>query len=177
MRTAFRRVVACITAHDALGRAVMIGRGHLTLIKSDPSNADAESPRVSSEGDKPRILDRRRIVLVADPDTELVLAIGSALTDVGIRPILAHSGEDAIAVVGRERVDGLIVDLHIPDMRGDVLFELASTHQPHLRHATIFVTVDLSPASLRLIEACGCESMPKPLDAEGLANAIGRLIQ
>ena len=42
--------------------------------------------------------------------------------------IAAQSGEAALAIVRAEHIDVLLIDLRIPDMRGDVIFEVAAGH-------------------------------------------------
>ena len=45
------------------------------------------------------------------------------------------------------RVDILLIDLRIPDMRGDAIFEYAAGVQTHLREHTLFITGDISDAA------------------------------
>ena len=60
-------------------------------------------------------------------------------------------------------------------MRGDVLFELAASLQPHLRRRTIFTTGDASERAQELIQACDCPVLPKPFDLNELLSLIERL--
>ena len=69
----------------------------------------------------------------------------------------------------------MLLDLRIPDMRGDVLFELAASLQPHLKHRTIFTTGDASERAQELIDACDCRVLPKPFDLNELLALVERL--
>ena len=59
-------------------------------------------------------------------------------------------------------------------MRGDVLFELASSLQPHLRNRTIFTTGDASERAQDLLQACNSTVLQKPFDLEELLGVVRR---
>jgi DNA-binding response OmpR family regulator len=65
-----------------------------------------------------------------------------------------------------------VVDLRVPDMRGDVLFELAASLQPQLRTRTVFTTGDSSDHAMDLIGACGCPVIAKPFDLSELLGVL-----
>ena len=77
-----------------------------------------------------------------------------------------------MSVVRGEHVDVLVVDLRIPDMRGDALFELAAAMQPHLRTRTLFTTGDITERAQELIEACNCPLLRKPFDLKDLIDWV-----
>ena len=81
-------------------------------------------------------------VLLVDDEPAICKALAIALTRAGFRASTALSGDIAMEMIRREHVDVLVVDLRIPDMRGDTFFELASAIQPHLRNRTLFTTGD-----------------------------------
>ena len=55
----------------------------------------------------------------------------------------------------------MLIDLRIPDMRGDVIFEVAAGQQPHLRYQTLFMTGDITERAHKLIAACKCHFLQK----------------
>lgn len=114
-------------------------------------------------------------VLVVDDEPSICRALTIALTRAGFDVRSVESGEVAHTLVRAEHFDCLVVDLRIPDMRGDVLFELAASLQPHLKHATIFTTGDASERAQELIEACGCPVLQKPFDLSELLSLVKRL--
>jgi DNA-binding NtrC family response regulator len=114
-------------------------------------------------------------ILVVDDESTILRALSIALSRGGYTVRTAESGEIAQALLRAERFDAMIVDLRIPDMRGDVIFELAASMQPHLRHSTLFTTGDASDRAQDLIEACGCPVLAKPFDLNEILNAVGRL--
>jgi len=72
-------------------------------------------------------------------------------------------------------VDVLLLDLRIPDTRGDVVFELAAATHPHLRHQTLFMTGDISDRALKLIQSCKCPVIRKPFELRELIAMIDAL--
>jgi DNA-binding response OmpR family regulator len=120
--------------------------------------------------------DRRSTrVLVVDDEPAICKALTMALTRAGYDSLAAQTGESALAILRSERVDVLVLDLRIPDTRGDVIFELAAAIQPHLRTQTLFLTGDISERALRLIAACKCPSLRKPFELRELTDAVAAL--
>ncbi len=111
-------------------------------------------------------------ILLVDDEPAICRAIAHALTRGGYRVSTAISGEGGMAVVRAERVDALIVDLRIPDMRGDSFFELAASLQPALRSRTVFTTGDITERAQELIEACNCPMLRKPFDLKELFDWV-----
>jgi DNA-binding NtrC family response regulator len=107
-------------------------------------------------------------VLLVDDEPAICKALGIALTRAGFRVSTALSGETAHAVLRSEHIDMLVVDLRIPDMRGDALFELAAAIQPHLRSRTMFTTGDITERAQELIDATRCPLLRKPFDLTDL---------
>jgi two-component system response regulator GlrR len=111
-------------------------------------------------------------VLLVDDEPAICKALSLALTRAGYRVSTAMSGEAAMSVVRGEHVDMLVVDLRIPDMRGDSLFELAAAMQAHLRSRTLFTTGDITERAQELIEACNCPLLRKPFDLKDLIDWV-----
>lgn len=114
-------------------------------------------------------------ILLVDDEPAICKALSLALTRAGFRVSTATSGESGMAVVRGERVDALIVDLRVPDMRGDTFFELAAAVQPHLRTRTLFTTGDITERAQELIEACRCQMLRKPFDLKELVEWVRRV--
>lgn len=123
-----------------------------------------------------RKFDRRAKILVLDDEPSICRALSLAFERVGADVRAVVRGEDALALLRTEHFDCLVVDLRVPDVRGDILFELAASLQPHLRAATVFTTGDASEFAQDLIGACGCPLVEKPFDLEELIGAVQRMI-
>ncbi|MEP6692356.1 MAG: response regulator [Gemmatimonadaceae bacterium] len=120
------------------------------------------------------LADRVR-VLVVDDESTICRALSIAMTRAGYEVVATGSGERAHVLLTEQHFDCMIVDLRMPDMRGDELFELAASIQPHLRRQTLFTTGDASERAQELIDACGCPVIPKPFDLSELLAAVGKL--
>jgi DNA-binding NtrC family response regulator len=114
-------------------------------------------------------------ILVVDDEPSICKALTMALSRTGYEAIAAQSGESALAIVRNEHIDILLIDLRIPDMRGDVIFEVAAGHQPHLRYQTLFMTGDITERAHKLIAACKCHFLRKPFDLRDMTDAIAAL--
>ena len=95
-------------------------------------------------------------VLLVDDEPAICKALALALTRAGFRVTTALSGETAMSVVRNDHIDVLVLDLRIPDMRGDTLFELAAAIQPQLRSRTLFTTGEITERAQERIESCSC---------------------
>jgi DNA-binding response OmpR family regulator len=118
----------------------------------------------------------RARVLIVDDEPAICRALTVALERAGFDAIAAQSGDSALTVLSLEPVDVLLLDLRIPDTRGDVVFELAAATHPHLRDRTLFMTGDISDRALKLIQACKCPVIAKPFELRELIAAIEALV-
>jgi DNA-binding response OmpR family regulator len=57
-------------------------------------------------------------ILVVDDDRDIADIIGYSLRKDGHEPILAHSGEDALAIAARSRPDLVLLDVMLPGLSG-----------------------------------------------------------
>lgn len=146
-------------------------------LKAVSGNAGTKQPRVPSpQGTEQTVHAKQAVrVLVVDDEPSICKALTMALSRAGYDAISALSGDQAIAIVRAENVDVLLVDLRIPDMRGDVVFELAASHQPQLRYRTVFMTGDITEKAQKLISACNCHFLRKPFDLRLMMDSIAAL--
>jgi DNA-binding response OmpR family regulator len=115
-------------------------------------------------------------VLVVDAEPAVCLALELALRRAGYQVVAVHSGDAAEARLRAEPFDALVVDLRMPDVRGDVVYHQAVALQPHLRTRTLFVTGDVTGRAQRTIEACGCPLVRKPFDLRDLLDGLHALL-
>ena len=115
-------------------------------------------------------------VLVVDDEPAICRALTTALERAGYAAIAAQSGDGALARLASEPVDVMLIDLRIPDTRGDVVFELAAATHPHLRTQTLFMTGDLSERAQKLIASCRCPMLRKPFELREMIAAVGALV-
>lgn len=114
-------------------------------------------------------------VLLVDDEPSICKVVSKVLSEEGYDVIAAQTGESALAIVRNEIIDVMVLDLRIPDMRGDVVFEVAAGLQPHLKTRTLFFTGDLSERAEKLIEACKCKPFYKPFSNAEFLDHIAKM--
>lgn len=118
-------------------------------------------------------VDERARVLVVDDEPSLCRALTMVFTRAGYYVRAIERGEAAEALLRQEQFDCLVVDLRMPDMRGDVLYLTAAALQPHLRESTVFTTGDASERATQLLRDCGCPVvLQKPFDIDDLLDLV-----
>ena len=115
-------------------------------------------------------------VLVVDDEPSICRALAIALRRAGCEPITAESADAALGILRTQHVDALVLDLRIPDMRGDAVFHLATALQPHLRRQTMFVTGDVTERADTLIRACGAPYVRKPFALADITDTVQALV-
>ena len=131
---------------------------------------------MDEEEDREEMYRPRARVLIVDDEPAICKALKIALERAGYEAITAQSGDSALALLALEPVDVLLLDLRIPDTRGDVVFELAAATHPHLRHQTLFMTGDISDRAHKLIQSCKCPSIRKPFELREMFAAVEALV-
>ena len=124
-----------------------------------------------------KVYNERARILVVDDEPAICRALTIAFSRAGYHVRAVESGEVALSLLRTEHFDSLIVDLRVPDMRGDVLFELAAALQPQLRANTIFTTGDASEFAQDLIGACGCPLIAKPFELSEMLKRVESLLR
>ena len=132
----------------------------------------ASSPQHLPQANESMPFGNKVRVLVVDDEPSICKALTMALSRGGYDALAAQSGEGALAILRSEHIDVMLIDLRIPDMRGDVIFEVAVGHQPHLRYQTLFMTGDITERAYKLIAACKCHFLRKPFDLRDMTDAV-----
>ena len=114
-------------------------------------------------------------VLIVDDEPSIVRALAIACERAGLEVLSTTSADEAHRMVQRQHVDVLLVDLRMPEMRGDVLYHLATSIQPHLKRQTLFITGDISARAQELIAACGTPFLRKPFELADVLESVRAL--
>jgi DNA-binding response OmpR family regulator len=122
-------------------------------------------------------VERKLSILIVEDEPSICRAVAIALTRKGYDPVTATSGEGAMYHLRTRYFDLMLVDLRIPDMRGDVIFHLASSLQHQLRKQTLFITGDVTEQAMELVEACHCPLLMKPFDLQDLTTAVAVMME
>lgn len=110
-------------------------------------------------------------VLLVDDDAAVAKALAAVLSRAGYRVRVAGSAREAELLLD-DRFDVLVLDLRMPEMRGDALYFLASARQPWLADHTLFITGDITEQAEQLIRQTGCQLLHKPFRGEALLQRL-----
>lgn len=100
-------------------------------------------------------------ILLMDDDHAVARALATALRRAGYEVAVAGSAAEGEVLI-TERFDAMVLDLRMPETRGDAFYYLACNKQPWLQGRALFVTGDITEQAERLIEPTGCHMLLKP---------------
>lgn len=110
-------------------------------------------------------------VLLVDDDVAVAKALATALRRAGYDVTVAFSAAEAEVLI-LERFDAMVLDLRMPETRGDAFYYLACNKQPWLAGRALFVTGDITEQAERLIEPTGCHMLLKPFRTDVLLEEM-----
>jgi CheY-like chemotaxis protein len=110
-------------------------------------------------------------ILVADDNRQLVEMLRAMLEDAGYEVVCASSGLAASALLDREDVDLLILDVLMPGMSGDALADLLRRSRPAL--PVLLMTGDTGESFLPGHEY---PVLHKPFSEQQLVDAVRELL-
>ena len=85
---------------------------------------------------------KQATVLIVDDRRNVRKTLGRALESAGYTVFLAASGEVALEILKEQRVDAVMLDLHMPVMSGQTLFHLIIGTWPELKARVLMMTGD-----------------------------------
>ncbi len=121
-------------------------------------------------------------VLVVEDSKVALKAISGYIEELGVQPLLAENGHDAIEIYNRERPDIVLLDIILPDTDGyEVAKEIRGLQGKDEWTAIIFLSVMSKDEDLvRGIEVGGDDYIMKPVGAvvvQAKVRAMYRLVQ
>lgn len=106
---------------------------------------------------------RARLLLVEDEPT-IAVALARLLDRWDFDTVSARTGAEASAILAQTPVDLVVIDLRLPDMRGDEVYRCVCRDHPDLAQRTLFMTGDFSEQALAAIEETGRPYLLKPFE-------------
>lgn len=114
---------------------------------------------------------RNASLLLVDDDPSLLKLLGMRLTSEGFQVSTASSGEEALKLLRRERIDLVLSDLRMDEMDGMALFAEIQKHQPGM--PVIILTAHGSiPDAVAATQQGVFGFLTKPVDRDALYKAI-----
>ena len=116
--------------------------------------------------------DRLR-VLVVDDEASVRVSLQRYLAGRGHEVETTASGEDALTRLKATKYDAVIVDMRMPDLSGEQLFERLRSNDPSHAERVIFTTGDLVNDQMRrFLDGTGRPCVPKPFEFASFDQAL-----
>ena len=116
--------------------------------------------------------DRLR-VLVVDDEASVRVSLQRYLAGKGHEVETTASGEDALVRLKLTKYDAVIVDMRMPDLSGEQLFERLRSNDPAHAERVIFTTGDLVNEQMRrFLDGTGRPCVPKPFEFASFDQAL-----
>ena len=114
--------------------------------------------------------DRLLVVEDSPPDAELIVELAAGA---GLSTEVVGSAEAAVAAIERARPSGVVLDLRLPDQRGERVLEDLRSRRSTADVPVIVVTIEDDDGKLRQLGVD--DHLTKPIDAERLRRWLGRV--
>ncbi len=112
-------------------------------------------------------------VLVVDDEASVRVSLQRYLAGRGHDVETTASGEDALARLRATSYDAVIVDMRMPDLSGEQLFERLRSNDPAHAERVIFTTGDLVNEQMRrFLDGSGRPCVPKPFEFASFDQAL-----
>jgi two-component system NtrC family sensor kinase len=112
-------------------------------------------------------------ILVADDEAPIRLALDRFLSAEGHQVCHVASGSDALDRANKETFDVILLDMRMPDVSGQQIFERWARERPDLTGRVIFITGDIVSADLqRFLTDTGRPFLAKPFDFEAILRVL-----
>lgn len=125
---------------------------------------------------KKRMCQRRPTLLVVE-DSPILLETYAAMLSHDFHVFKSDSLESAIAITRRERIDGILTDLHLEGRQGSELIDILEADIDRPPVPVMIITGERDPAILRRVSEAGVEQVLfKPVGAEMLHSAVTAML-
>ena len=115
-------------------------------------------------------------ILIVDDEESILSALTKFLTVKGYDVSTAASGEEALDVLRRLKIAGLVVDVRMPGLNGIDLVPKVLEIEPNAAILMLTAVTDATTASL-CMQRGAMEYLTKPIDLEELHKAIQRALK
>ena len=115
-------------------------------------------------------------ILVVDDEEHVRTAIGRYLEQQGYEVTMAVTAEQALGIVRRQKITGMLLDVDLPGMNGVELVPQLLEVEPALAILMLTAVNDATTATL-CMQRGATDYLIKPVDLEHLGRAIQRALQ
>jgi DNA-binding response OmpR family regulator len=110
-------------------------------------------------------------ILIVDDDVDFADGLMEIFELEGHRPVMVHSGKQAIASAGSGKFDAALVDIGLPDMNGGVCLGEIRKIQPELP-CFLLTGYSADDVAKQGIDVGTVEILTKPVDPEELCRRL-----
>ena len=114
-------------------------------------------------------------ILVADDDDTIRHLVANMLERAGFATIEAFDGQDAIEHLGRDEVDGMVLDLMMPRVDGFGVVDYLEATRPEMVKKTVVLTAYAELAVRARLQHLCCV-LSKPFGVRDLVGAVERCV-
>ncbi|MGC8659368.1 MAG: sigma-54-dependent transcriptional regulator [Desulfomonilaceae bacterium] len=114
-------------------------------------------------------------ILIVDDERNYLFVLEDLLTDEGYDVLTASSGNEAMEILSRQRVDAVLSDIKMPGMNGIELLERVMANDPGLPVIlmTAFAEVDQAVSAMK---KGAIDHIQKPFDNDDIRRAVARAV-
>jgi two-component system NtrC family sensor kinase len=114
-------------------------------------------------------------ILVADDETPIREALSRFLEKSGHVVVAVDSGSGALAAARDQVFDAILLDIRMPDISGQEVFEQWQRERPELARRVVFLSGDIVGTDLQhFLSGSGQPFIAKPFDLDGVLQVLNR---
>ena len=112
-------------------------------------------------------------ILVADDEAPIRAALTRFLEKSGHAVVAVESGSDALAAAREQTFDAILLDMRMPDLSGQHVFERWLSERPELARRVVFLTGDIVSTDLQqFLAGTGQPFLAKPFDLDAVLQLL-----
>ena len=115
-------------------------------------------------------------LLIVDDEEAIRSALKRFLVQQGYETVTADSGEQALEILARQKITGMLLDVHMPGISGIDLVPQIIELEPSIALLMLTAVNDATAAAL-CMQRGAMDYLTKPIDLEHLKRAIQRALQ
>ncbi len=141
---------------------------NIPVVKVEKPNQPDASGRASDQADKPSLA-----CLVAEDNPVNQIILCNLLERAGHRVVRVGNGKAAVSEAARKRFDVILLDINMPEMRGDEACKAILNQTEGSPPRMVAVTANTLPEQVASYHAAGFQAVvAKPIDNEKLYEAL-----